>query len=43
LSGCNGAAEKDMKIYLLLMLMGALLTAIHFTSVPDQQSETLPQ
>lgn len=32
-----------MKIYLLLMLIGALLTAIHFTSVPDQRSETLPQ
>jgi hypothetical protein len=41
--GCNGAAESDMKIYLLLMLIGALLTAIHFTSVPDQRSETLPQ
>jgi hypothetical protein len=43
LLGCNGAAEKDMKIYLLMMLMGALLTAIHFTSLPDQRSETLPQ
>jgi len=43
LSGCNGAAEKDMKIYLLVLLIGALLTAIHFTSVPDQSSETLPQ
>jgi len=43
LSGCNGAAEKDMKIYLLILLIGALLTAIHFTSVQDQQSETLPQ
>jgi hypothetical protein len=36
-------AEKDMKIYLLIMLIGALLTAIHFTSVQDQRSETLPQ
>jgi hypothetical protein len=35
--------SKDMKIYLLVMLIGALLTAIHFTSAPDQQSETLPQ
>jgi hypothetical protein len=35
--------SKDMKIYLLVMLIGALLTAIHFTSVPDQNSETLPQ
>ena len=32
-----------MKIYLLILLIGALLTAIHFTSVPGQQSETLPQ
>jgi hypothetical protein len=32
-----------MKIYLLVLLIGALLTAIHFTSVPDQQSKTLHQ
>jgi hypothetical protein len=32
-----------MKIYLLVLLIGALLTAIHFTYVPDRQSETLPQ
>jgi hypothetical protein len=43
LSGCNGAAEKDMKIYLLMALIGALLTAIRFTSVPERRSETLPQ
>jgi hypothetical protein len=43
LVGCNGAAEKDMKIYLLIMLIGALLTAVHFTSVPEQGSKTLPQ
>jgi hypothetical protein len=43
LTGCNGAAEKDMKIYLLVLLMGALLTAIHFTSAPDQRPEKLPQ
>jgi hypothetical protein len=42
LSGCNGAAEKDMKIYLLMLLIGALLTAIHFTSAPEQ-SKTRPQ
>jgi hypothetical protein len=42
-SGCNGAAEKEMKIYLLMALIGALLTAVHFTSTPKQQSETLPQ
>jgi hypothetical protein len=40
---CNGAAEKDMKIYLLMALIGALLTAIRFTSVPEQRSKTLPQ
>jgi hypothetical protein len=42
-SGCNGAAGKEMKIYLLMALIGALLTAVHFTSAPKQQSETLPQ
>jgi len=41
--GCNGAAESDMKIYLLIMLIGALLAAVHFTSTPERQSETLPQ
>jgi hypothetical protein len=37
LLGCNGAAEKVMKIYLLMTLIGTLLTAIHFTSVPEGQ------
>lgn len=32
-----------MKIYLLVMLISALLAAVHFTSVPERQSETLPQ
>jgi hypothetical protein len=32
-----------MKIYLLMMLIGSLLTAIHFTSTPDQRSDTLPR
>lgn len=32
-----------MKIYLLLMLIGTLLTAIRFTSPKGQQSESLPQ
>jgi hypothetical protein len=41
--GCNGAAENDMKIYLLMVLIGTLLTAIRFTSVPEQRSKTLPQ
>jgi hypothetical protein len=31
-----------MKIYLLMVLIGTLLTAIRFTSVPEQQSNTLP-
>jgi hypothetical protein len=48
LAGCKdaaekGAAEKDMKIYLLVMLIGTLLTAVHFTSSPEQRSKTLPQ
>ena len=43
LSGCNEAAEKAMKIYLLIMLIGALLTAVHFTSAPEKRPETLPQ
>ncbi len=30
-----------MKIYLLIMLIGILLTAVHFTSVPEQRSKTL--
>jgi hypothetical protein len=30
-----------MKIYLLVLLIGALLTAIHFTAAPEQQSKTL--
>jgi hypothetical protein len=43
LSGCTEAAEKDMKIYLLMMLIGTLLTAIHFTSTPEQGSKANPQ
>ena len=42
-SDCNDAAENDMKIYLLMLLIGTLLTAIRFTSVPEQRSDTLPQ
>jgi hypothetical protein len=42
-TGCNGAAEKDMKIYLLMMLIGALLAATHFTSAREQGSKSLPQ
>jgi hypothetical protein len=32
-----------MKIYLLMLLIGAILTAIHLTSAPEQGSKTLPQ
>lgn len=32
-----------MKIYLLIVLISTLLTVIHFTSVPQQRSKTLPQ
>jgi hypothetical protein len=32
-----------MKIYLLIMLIGSLLAAIHFTSAASKPSETLPQ
>jgi hypothetical protein len=33
---CNGEAESDMKIYLLVMLMSALLIAIRFTAREQQ-------
>jgi hypothetical protein len=32
-----------MKIYLLMLLIGTLLTAVRFTSVPKQPSKSLPQ
>jgi hypothetical protein len=32
-----------MKIYLLMLLMGSLLTAIRYTSAPEQRSKSLPQ
>ncbi len=32
-----------MKIYLLIMLMGALFAAIRFTTAQEQQSSSLPQ
>lgn len=35
--------EEFMKIYLLILLIGTLLTAIHFTSTPDRQSKTASQ
>jgi hypothetical protein len=32
-----------MKIYLLLLLIGTLLTAVRFTSVPERKSEPVQQ
>lgn len=32
-----------MKIYLLMLLIGSILTAIHFTAAPAKRQETLPQ
>ncbi len=32
-----------MKVYLLIMLIGTLVTATYFTSAPKRQSETQPQ
>jgi hypothetical protein len=41
--GCDGAPENKMKIYLLMLLIGTILTAIRFTSAPDTHAETRPQ
>jgi hypothetical protein len=38
-----GSGGNAMKIYLLLLLIGALFTAIRFTSRQEQQTESLPQ
>jgi hypothetical protein len=35
--------REAMKIYLLMALIGTLLTAVHFTSAPKPRPETLPQ
>jgi hypothetical protein len=32
-----------MKIYLLMTLIGTLLTAVHFTSAPEPRSKTQPR
>lgn len=32
-----------MKIYLLMVLIGTLLTAIRFTSAPEERPESLPR
>jgi len=42
-AGCDTAAENFMKIYLLMMLIGTILAAAHFTSTPKQPSKSLPQ
>jgi hypothetical protein len=39
----NYAAGNGMKIYLLMLLIGTLLTAIHLTSVPERKSEAVKQ
>jgi hypothetical protein len=41
LQGRDDAPGKDMKIYLLMILIGAILTAVQFTSAPEKQSEPL--
>jgi hypothetical protein len=43
LTGLYAAAGEDMKIYLLMLIIGTLLTAIHFTSAPQKRSETAPR
>src|SRR6201996_6632388 len=42
-AGCNDAAEKVMKIYLLMMLIGTILASVHLNSAPKQQSKSLQQ
>jgi len=32
-----------MKIYLLMLLMGTLLTLVRFTSIPEGRSKTVKQ
>jgi hypothetical protein len=43
LTNSNAAAGEDMKIYLLMLIIGTLLTAIHFTSMPQKPSEPAPR
>jgi hypothetical protein len=42
-TGLSFAAGHAMKIYLLMLIIGTLLTAIHFTSVPQKRSEIAPR
>lgn len=39
----QSAAEEYMKAYLLMLLIGTLLTAIRFTTVTERQSEAQTQ
>jgi len=39
---CLGG-ERDMKIYLLMLLIGTLLTLIRFTATPERKSEPAQQ
>lgn len=39
----QGVAEEYMKIYLLVLLIGTLLTAIRFTAATERQSEAQTQ
>jgi hypothetical protein len=43
ITGHRAVPGEDMKIYLLMLIIGTLLTAIHFTSAPQKRSETQPQ
>jgi hypothetical protein len=43
LQGCDHPPGKDMKIYLLMILIGTILAAVQFTSAPEKQSEPLQQ
>jgi hypothetical protein len=40
--GCNDAAETIMKIYLLMLLMGAILASVHIPAKPDPRTKSLP-
>jgi len=43
LPGCDDTAGQDMKIYLVVLLIGTLLTAVRFTSAPKRKSEPTRQ
>jgi len=35
--------SQDMKIYLLMLLIGMIVTAARFTSTPERQGESIQQ